>query len=119
MRYPQNVGYDDEYVKRRMVGQSSPSTKYDPLRFERDRERESEWMVFIIYYQQAWEFAQNHRTIRERLRWAARAEALADVIGHHMLGANNPKAFDYWHARQSEASHLIRALLAFLQPEID
>ncbi len=117
MRVPQNAGYDDEYVKRKKVEQSSPSTTYNALPFERDGE--SEWMVFVIYYQQAWEFAQSHRNIGERLRWAARAEALADVIGHHVLCANNPKAFEHWNARQSEASHLIQALLVSLQPETD
>ena len=75
--------------------------------------------MLVIYYQNAWDFAQKHQCVGERLRWAARAETLADVIRHHMLRANNPKAFDYWHARQSEASHLIRALLVSLQPEMD
>ena len=117
MRFPQNAGYDDEYVKGKKVGQGSPSTTHNALRFECDGA--SDWMVFVIYYQQAWEFAQKHRSIGERLRWAARAEALADVISHHILCAKNPKAFAYWHARQSEASHLIRALLVSLQPEID
>ncbi len=117
MRIPQNAGYDDEYVKQKMVGQESPSPKSDRVHFERDGE--SEWMIFVIYYQQAWEFAQNHRTIGERLRWAARAEAFADLIGHHMLSAKNPKAFDYWNARQSEASSLIQALLVSLHPETD
>ena len=119
MRFPQNAGYDDEYVKRKKVEQDSPSTKHDTWCFERDGESESEWMVFVIYYQQAWEFAQNHQSIGKRLRWAARAEALADVIGHHMLCANNPKAFEHWNARQSEASHLIQALQVSLQPDSD
>ncbi len=110
VRFPQNAGYDDEYVKRKNVGQGSTSTKYDAWRFERDIG--SDWVTFVVYYQQAWEFAQNHRTVGERLRWASRAETLADVILHHMLCANKPKAVDYWIARQSEASHLIRALLA-------
>ena len=109
MRFPQNAGYDDEYVKRKKDGQGPPSTKYDTWRFERDGE--SDWVSFVIYYQQAWEFAQSHRSVGERLRWAARAETLADVILHHMLCANDPKAVDHWHARQSEASHLVRALL--------
>ncbi len=119
MKFPQNAGYDDEYVKRKKVGQRSPSTRYNTMRLERDGESESEWIVFVIYYQQAWEFAQNHQSIGERLRWAARAEALADAIGHHMLCTNNPKAFDYWSARQSEAWHFVQAILVSLQSEID
>lgn len=119
MRFPQNAGYDDEYVKRKKVGQGSPSTRYDTARLEHDGESGNEWIVFVIYYQQAWEFAQCHESMGERLRWAARAETLADALGHHMLCANNLKAFELWNARQSEASHLIQALLASLKSEID
>lgn len=75
--------------------------------------------MLVIYYQQAWQFGQDHRGAGERLRWAAQSEALANAICHHMLCANNPKAFDHWDARQSEALHLIQALLVSLQSEID
>ena len=119
VRFLQNAGYDDEYVKRKKLGQDSPTTRFNTLPMECDGERESEWIVFAIYYQQAWEFSQNHRSIGERLRWAARAETLADVIGHHMLCNNHLKAFNYWNARQSEASHFIQALQVSLQSEID
>ncbi len=119
MRFPQNAGYDDEYVKKKKAGQGSPPTRLDTLPLERDGELGSEWIVFVIYYQQAWEFAQDHQNIGQRLRWTARAEALADTIGHHMLCTNKPTAFDYWNARQSEAWHLIQALLVSLQSEID
>ena len=119
MRFPQNAGFDDEYVKRKKVGQESQPTRFDTLPIEPEGESESEWIVLVIYFQQAWEFAQNNQIIGERLRWAARAEALADVISHHMLCVNNPKAFDHWNTRQSEASHLIKALLVSLQSEND
>ncbi len=119
MRFLQNAGYDDEYVKRKKVGQDSPTTRFNSLPMERDQDSESEWIVFAIYYQQAWEFAQNQRNTGERLRWAARAETLADVIGHHMLCANHHTAFNYWNARQSEASHFIQALQVSLQSEVD
>ncbi len=109
MRFPQNAGYDDEYVKGKKDRQGFPSTKYDPRRFERDGE--SDWMSFIICYEWVWEFSQNYRNVGEGLRWADQEETLADVILHHMLCANKPKAVDYWHARQSETSHLIRSLL--------
>lgn len=117
MRFPHDGGYDDEYENIRKVDRRALSTGDSLFRVERDRE--SDWIMLVIYYQQAWQFAQDQRGPGERLRWAARAEALADAIRHHMLCANNPKAFDHWHARQSEASHLIQALLASLQSEMD
>ena len=113
MTFPQNVGYDDEYVKRNKIWQGSRSTKDNPWLFEHDGE--SGWISLFIYYQQAWELAQKHQSVGERLRWAARAETLADIICHQMLCANDPKAVDHWQARQSEASHLIRALLISLK----
>ena len=64
MKFLRNAGYDDEYVKRKKVGKDSPSTKSNAWRFERDGE--SEWMGLVIYYQQAWEFAQNHQRLGER-----------------------------------------------------
>ena len=111
--FPQNAGYDDEYVKRNKIGQGSASTKNEGWPFERDGE--IAWISLFINYQQAWELAQKHQSVGERLRWAARAETLADIICHQMLCADNPKAVDHWHARQSEASHLIRALLISLK----
>lgn len=117
MRFPRDAGFDDEFTKRRNVAQNAPSTVNDTVRVEGDQG--SEWIMLAIYYQQAWQFAQDHRSIVDRLRWAARAEALADALRHHMLCADNPKAFDHWHARQSEALHLIQALMDSLQPEVD
>ncbi|MDR4485359.1 MAG: hypothetical protein R3B95_19530 [Nitrospirales bacterium] len=117
MRFPRDKGFDDEYTKRRKVDQDAMWAGNDAFRGEGDQERE--WIMLAIYYQQAWQFAQDHRSIGDRLRWAARAEALADAIRHHMLCENNPKAFDHWHARQSEASYLIQALLVSWRSEID
>lgn len=117
MRFSREAGFDDEYTKRRKVDQGVPSTGNDAFRVEGDRE--SEWIMLTVYYQQAWQFAQDYRSNGDRLRWAARAEALADAIRHHMLCVNNPIAFDHWHARQSEASSLIQALLVSWKSEID
>ena len=60
----QNAGYDDEYVKRKKVGQGSPTTSSNSLPIKRDEDSESEWVVFAIYYQQAWEFAQSPTNYR-------------------------------------------------------